>query len=225
MVPTSLVSITMITIAVKDQSGKETGAKYEFDPAEFADGINKQLLHDAAVMYQANLRLGTAKTKSRAEVAGSSHKLFKQKGTGNARMGNKRTPIRRGGGHCFAKRPKDWSYRLPRKALRIATRMALLSKFMDNEAVVVDKLTLAQPKTKIVAGVLKNLGLAGKTLVLTTADLDQSVFRSARNIPGVTVAPAAQLNAFELLRRRHFVVTVEALDRLRGKGAAASKSV
>ena len=101
---------------------------YEIDPTLLAPHINKQLLHDVVVMYQSNQRLGTAKTKSRAEVAGSTKKMYRQKGTGNARAGSRRSGVRRGGGHIFAKRPRDWSYRLPRKAVQLATRMAMAAK-------------------------------------------------------------------------------------------------
>jgi large subunit ribosomal protein L4 len=207
----------MISVSVHNQAGQPTGKTYEFDPAELAKGINKQLLHDAVVMYQANLRQGTFKSKTRAEVAGSSKKLFKQKGTGNARMGNKRTGLRRGGGHIFAKRPTDFSYRLPKKALRIATRMALLSKFLDGEAVVVDGLSLAAPKTKDVATMLKALGVAEQSCLLATESYSPVVYKSARNIPSVSVCPAGELNAYVLLLRKRLVVTTAALDQLRGK--------
>lgn len=207
----------MISVPIRNQSGQETGATYQFDPAELAPGVNKQLLHDAVVMYENNLRQGTVKSKSRAEVAGSSQKLFKQKGTGRARMGNKRTCIRRGGGHCFQKLPKDWSYRMPRKSLRLATRMALLSKFLDGEAIVVDTLALPQIKTKQVAGILKSLGVSGKSCTLATDSHDPVFWKSSRNIPDVSVAPAADLNAYTLLRRKHLVVTKDALDRIRNQ--------
>lgn len=212
----------MITIKIRNQSGQETGATYEFDPAELAPGVNKQLLHDACVMYENNLRQGTVKSKTRAEVAGSSKKMYKQKGTGRARMGNKRTCVRRGGGHAFAKLPKDWSYRLPRKALRLATRMALLSKFQDGEAIVVDTLALPEIKTKQVAKILKSLGVAGNSCTLTMETHDPVVWKSSRNIPDVSVAPAGDLTAYTLLRRKHLVVTKAALDRIRNSLKSAS---
>lgn len=207
----------MISVAIHNQAGQDTGAKYEFDPAELAAEINKQLLHDAVVMYQANLRQGTSKTKTRSEVAGSSHKLYRQKGTGNARAGNKRTPVRRGGGHAFAKRPKDWSYRLPRKALQAATRMAVLGKFQDNEVIVLDRLAVDQPKTKVIAGVLKALGVDKESCLLAIDQHDALVWRSARNIPTLSVSPAGDLNALKLLEKRRLVVTTGALDQIRGK--------
>jgi len=211
----------MISVPIRNQAGQETGATYQFDPAELAPGVNKQLLHDAAVMYENNLRQGTAKTKSRAEVSGSGKKLYKQKGTGRARMGNKRTCIRRGGGHAFQKLPKDWSYRMPKKALRLATRMALLSKFLDGEAIVVDTLALPVIKTKQVAGMLKSLGVSGKSCTLTMETHDPVVWKSSRNIPDISVAPAGDLTAYTLLRRKHLVVSKAALDRIRAGAKTA----
>ncbi len=211
----------MISVPVHNQQGQATGEVYQFDPAELADRISKQLLHDAVVMYQANLRLGTFKTKSRAEVAGSSKKMFKQKGTGNARMGQKRSPVRVGGGHCFAKRPRDFHYRLPRKALQTATRMALLSKFQDNEVVVLDSLAFDAPKTKLVANLLKTLGLTGQSCLFAIEKHDPQVWKSARNIPRVSVSPAAGVNAYSLLLRKRLVVTKAALDALRTRSYTA----
>ena len=104
----------MATLNILDRAGKQVGT-YEIDPTEIAPRINKQLLHDAVVMYQANQRQGTFRTKSRAEVAGSTKKMYRQKGTGNARAGSRRSPVRRGGGHTFAKRPRDFSYSLARR--------------------------------------------------------------------------------------------------------------
>lgn len=210
----------MISLPIHDQSGKPTGRTYEFDPAELAPGINKQLLHDAVVMYEANLRQGTFKTKTRSEVAGSKKKLFKQKGTGNARMGTKRSGIRRGGGHIFCKLPTEFRQSMPKKAMRLATRMALLSKFMDGEAVVVDALAVAQPKTKAVVSLMKNLGIAGQSCLFTVEKHDPMVWKSARNIPAVGVSPAADLNAYKLLKVKRLVVTEAALQQLRSPAAA-----
>ena len=114
----------MPKLTIHDRKGQKVGT-YNVEPEDFAPSINKQLLHDAVVMYQANRRQGSHKTKSRAEVAGSTKKLYRQKGTGNARAGHRRSGVRRGGGHIFAIRPRDYSYTMPRKALRLATRMAI----------------------------------------------------------------------------------------------------
>ena len=204
----------MISAPIKSVTGGDVGT-YEFDPAELAPGINKQLLHDAVVMYEANRRVGTVRTKSRGEVVGSTKKLFRQKGTGRARMGPKRTPIRRGGGMAFAKRPKDWSYRMPKKAVKLATRMALLSKFQDGEAIVLDSLAVDQPKTRVIADMLKALGVDKQGCLLAIRENDAVLWKSARNIPTLRVSPALELNAYDLLRQKRLVVTKDAMDLLR----------
>jgi large subunit ribosomal protein L4 len=209
----------MITLPIHNRAGKEVGT-YEFDEAELAAGVNRQLLHDVVVMYETNRRLGTVRTKNRAEVVGSKKKMYKQKGTGRARMGNKRTPIRRGGGHTFGKRPVDWSYRLPRKAVALATRMALLSKFRDNQVKIVDELAITTPRTKEVVSLLNALGLSESSCLLTIAQHDTNIWRSARNIPKLTVAPASDLNAYELLHQKMLLVTKGALDQIRSRRKA-----
>ncbi|MEO2019608.1 MAG: 50S ribosomal protein L4 [Fuerstiella sp.] len=212
----------MISVPIRDAGGGEAGS-YEFDPADLVKGeINRQLLHDAVVMYEANRRVGTVQTKSRGMVRGSTKKLFRQKGTGRARAGNARTPVRRGGGHAFGKKPRDYSYRMPRKAIRSATRMALLSKFQDGQAVVLDDWKCDAPKTKTVVAALKALGVAGSSVLITTNGIDQNVYKSARNVAGVQVMPASDLNAYSLLRNRNFVVTVSAMDSLLGRTAEVS---
>src|SRR5262245_32020659 len=177
----------MAKLPVLDRTGKEVGS-YEIDPAELAPRINKQLLHDVVVMYQSNLRLGTAKSKSRGEVAGTTKKMYRQKGTGNARAGSRRSGIRRGGGHIFAKRPRDWTYRLPRKAVQLAMRMALAAKLRDSEVVLIDELAFDAPKTKDMAAIIKALKLDNTSLLVATADHDANVYKSARNINKVSVS-------------------------------------
>jgi len=168
-------------------------------------------------MYENNRRVGTVQTKSRGMVKGSSKKLYRQKGTGRARAGNRRTPVRRGGGHAFAKVPKDWSYRLPKKAIRLATRMALLSKFQDGEAIVVDRLAVTEPKTRTIVAMLKALGVDRQSCLLATAGANAEVWQSARNIPTVQVSPCAELNAYDVLHQKRLVITRDAIDQLRAK--------
>ncbi|HEV3138612.1 MAG TPA: 50S ribosomal protein L4 [Pirellulales bacterium] len=206
----------MASLTVYNRTGKEVG-KYEIDLAELAPRINKQLLHDVVVMYQSNLRLGTAKTKSRGEVAGTTKKMYRQKGTGNARAGSRRSGIRRGGGHIFAKRPRDWTYRLPRKAVQLATRMALAAKLRDDQVTLIDELAFDAPKTKDMAAILKALKLSGNSLLVATANHDLNVFKSARNIDRVTVSPVSDLNALTLLSPRRVLITKAALDALRAR--------
>ncbi|MEI7698215.1 MAG: 50S ribosomal protein L4 [Planctomycetia bacterium] len=208
----------MISVPIRDMSGAECGV-YTFEPSEVSDSICKQLLHDAVVMYRANRRVGEVQNKSRGMVAGSTRKLFKQKGTGRARMGPIRSPIRRGGGRAFAKTPRDFYYRMPKKAVRKAMRMALLSKFEDSQAVVLQKWECQEIRTRRVVSFLKSCGLSGKTVLLTTEGVDQNVWRSARNIEGVMVLPGSDLNAFALLRQRHLVITVGEMNRILGRQA------
>src|SRR5579862_8644080 len=122
----------------------QTVGSVELDPAELGGKINQQLLHEVVLMYLANQRAGTHSTLRRGEVAGSTKKLFRQKGTGNARVGTKRTNKRRGGGTAKGPKPRDYEYHLPRQAVQSATRMAILSKLKDNEAVVIDELKLTE---------------------------------------------------------------------------------
>ncbi len=210
----------MSSLTVFDRNGNEVG-KYEIDPAEFASRINKQLLHDTVVMYRANQRQGSAKSKSRAEVSGSTKKLFRQKGTGNARAGSRRSGLRRGGGHIFARRSRDYSYRLTRKAVRLATRMSIASKIIDDQVVVIDELAFDRPATKDMAAVLSALGLQGTTTLIATAEHDVNVYKSARNIAGVTVSTISDLNALSVLVPRRMLVTQAALDAMRKRAAAS----
>src|SRR5436189_5459700 len=143
-----------ISLPVMNAQGQSVGT-VEVDPAELGGKVNKQLLHEVVLMYLANQRAGTHSTLRRGEVAGSTKKLFRQKGTGNARVGTRRTNKRRGGGTTKGPKPRDYEYNLPKKAVRAATRMAILSKFQDQEAVILDELKLPQPKTKEMAAVVK----------------------------------------------------------------------
>jgi large subunit ribosomal protein L4 len=204
----------MLNLPVFDRTGNQVGS-VEIDPAEFGGSVNRQLLHDVVVMYQANRRQGTVKTKSRGEIAGSGKKMYRQKGTGNARMGMKRTGKRVGGGHTHAKRPRDFSYSMPKKMVRTATRMALLSKFLDNEATVIDALAVSEPKTRDVAAVLRALKIQGESCLIASAKHDPALYLSARNIERVKVSPAAELNALDLLSRKRLLITRDALDALR----------
>ncbi len=209
----------MAVIAIHNKSGAEVG-KYEIDSTEIAPSINRQLLHDVVVMYQANLRLGTHKTKTRSEVAGSTKKLYRQKGTGNARAGTRRAGHRVKGGHIHAIRPRDYSFRLPKKAVQSATRMAIASKLMDNQLVLIDDLKFDKPGTKEMAGILKSLGLNKSTTLVATEGYDLTVLKSARNIEGVTVSPIADLNALNVLKPRRVLMTKAALDAVRAKAKA-----
>ena len=210
----------MFALNLHDQDGNLTGQTYSFEESEIADRISFPLLHSVLVMYDANLRLGTVKTKSRAEVAGSSKKLYKQKGTGNARAGNKRTPVRRGGGHCFAKSPKEWRIAIPRAARRLATRMAILAKLRAGQVFLVNRISLTAPKTSAVVNLLVRLGLQDKSGVVAIAAHDELLWKSCRNIPRVGLSISADLNARSVLRAGFLIATVDAMDAVR-KGSAS----
>jgi large subunit ribosomal protein L4 len=214
-----------ITVPVVSKTGVEVGS-ITVDPKDFGGKISKQLMHEAVLMFLANQRAGTHSTLRRGEVAGSTKKLFRQKGTGNARAGTKRTNKRRGGGTAKGPKPRDYYYRLPKKAVKAANRMAVLSKIVDKEIVVIDDFALAAPKTKEVFGLLKNLKvgkkateggekdvtLADTTVLIGTNGIDQNVYRSARNIAGVKVLPVAEFNCYTVLRQKRLLVTKAALE-------------
>jgi large subunit ribosomal protein L4 len=208
-----------ITVPTFSRQGQSTGS-ISVDPAEFGGTINKQLLHDVVLMYQANRRSGTHSTLRRGEVAGSTKKVFRQKGTGNARIGSKRSNKRKGGGTAKGPKPRDYSYSIPKKALRKATRMALLAKMQDGELLVVEDLAMNEPKTKDMATVLKALQLGETSCLIGTAGVQPAVYKSGRNIRGVEVLPAAEFNAYAILRPKRVLLTKAALEDLR-KGATA----
>ncbi|MGD0383489.1 MAG: 50S ribosomal protein L4 [Thermoguttaceae bacterium] len=209
----------MVSLPIYNRTGAEVG-KYELDPAELAPRISKQLVHDVVVMYQANRRLGTVKTKGRSDVAGTTKKMYRQKGTGNARAGSRRSGIRRGGGDIHPRVPRDWSYRLTKKAIRLATRMAVASKIGENQVMLIDNLSFAQPKTKEMAAILKALKINGESLLVAVDGYDVNVYKSISNIKNVSVLPVAELNALSVLRPRRLLMTTAALDAFRNKAAA-----
>src|SRR5215212_9527576 len=148
----------MIEVTVFNQAGDKVDT-VQVDEAKFGGEVRKNLLKQAIVMYHANQRQGTVRTKARGEVAGSTRKMFKQKGTGNARTGGIRNPIKKGGGHAKQKRPKEWRQAMPQKARRLARNSALLVKLQANDVRVVDTLAADAPKTKAVAQMYKALGI------------------------------------------------------------------
>jgi large subunit ribosomal protein L4 len=211
--------LEMTTLPVYDMTGTQVG-DYEIDPQMLAPKISKQLLHDVVVMYLANQRQGSNKTKSRGEVSGSTKKIYKQKGTGNARMGAKRNPVRRGGGHANARQPRSYYYRLPRKAVQAATRMAIAAKISSGSVIVVDKFAMDAPRTKTLALAFKAMGLEGLTKTFATNGLDKNLYLSGRNIEGLTISPVSDLNALIILRPRKLVMTKDALDWLKSRASA-----
>lgn len=211
----------MLTLNVYNQKGDAVGT-VEVDPSEFGGEVNKQLLHDVVLMHLANQRAGTHSTLRRGEVAGSTKKLFRQKGTGNARVGTRRTNKRRGGGTAKGPKPRDYEYHLPKKAVRAATRMAILSKFQDQEAVILDDLKVDAPKTKSVAQVLKALKLEGQTCLIGLPEQNDVLYKAARNIRGVEIHPVSQFNTYTVLKQKRLLLTRAALEALRRPAAGAA---
>ncbi len=219
-------------IAVYNKAGKEVGT-YTVDPEALGGEINPALIKQAYVMYHANLRQGSARNKSRGMVEGSTRKLFRQKGTGNARVGSARTNIRKGGGRTFAKLRKreDYHLSMPVKMRRKANRNALLAKLFGGivdgqvvrEVFVIDDLTMDTPKTRDFQNILKALGVNRSCLVALASD-NVNARRSARNLEGVTTCDASQLNAFELMNHRYLVIAQSDLDAwVNGASAGTAK--
>ena len=237
--PSRVVEVTdAIAVPVVNRAGQEVGS-IDIDPKEFGGKISKQLMHDVVLMFLANQRAGTHHTLRRGEVAGSTKKIFRQKGTGNARAGSKRTNKRRGGGTAKGPKPRDYEYHLPKKAVKSATRMAILSKFMDKEAFIIDEFALTTPKTKEVTGMLKAIKVGKKateagekdvtlfdtTVLIGTDGLDVNVYKSARNIDGVKVLPAGEFNCYTVLKQKRLLITKAALEFLRNPDAAREQAV
>jgi large subunit ribosomal protein L4 len=199
----------MIELSVYNRSGQEV-EKLSVDEAVLGGAVRYALLKQAIVMYHANRRVGTVKTKSRSDVAGSDKKLFRQKGTGNARVGNRRTGKRVGGGMTFAKTPRDFRQAMPRKQRRLARDSAVLAKLRKDQVVVVDGLGFEKPQTKEFASVLKNLKIDRSCLV-AVKDYDQNLYKSARNVQKVAVLPVADLNAGDICTHQRMLFTKDAL--------------
>jgi large subunit ribosomal protein L4 len=204
----------MYKLAIKSLSGDKAAdaGTANVDPEALGGKVRTRLVHEACVMYEANKRTGTAKTKTRAELAYANRKPWRQKGTGRARAGTRRSPIWRGGGTIFGPVPKDYSYAMPVKSRRRATQSALLSKFRDGEVTLVANVELKAAKTKEVASALKKLGLDGQRVLIGVPAYDERLVRATRNLENVTVLPVSDFNAYELLRNKYLVLTKPALD-------------
>jgi large subunit ribosomal protein L4 len=211
----------MIEVPVLDMTGKQVGSE-QVDPATLGGKVRTALLKQAVVAYRANRRQGTVKQKNRAEVDGANRKLYRQKGTGNARMGPVRTPTRRGGGRAFPRRPSDFSLDLPKRMRRAARDSALLAKMESGNALILDQLKLDQPRTKLMYGVLTALKVADGCLLAVAAP-DETVWRAGRNIATLEIKPVGQINAYDLLRSRKVVFVRDAfLSLVSGPGSKAT---
>jgi large subunit ribosomal protein L4 len=183
----------------------------------------RRVQREAVLMYEANRRAGTHDTLTRAEVNDSKIKPWKQKHTGRARAGFKGSPLWVGGGIIHGPHPRDYSYSRPRKELRVATRAALSGKFRDGEVAFVDELALDAPKTKRVAAMIESLGMRGRWLIVLP-ESDENFWKSARNIEGVSVVRASDVNAYDLLKHRTVIFTPKSLEMVRERiGPARSK--
>jgi large subunit ribosomal protein L4 len=187
----------MPTVDVFDLNNEKVG-QVDLADEVFGAEVNQALLYEAVKQYQAGLRAGTHKTKVRSEVAGSGKKLWKQKGTGRARVGSVRSPIWRHGGIVHGPQPRDYSYKLPRKMVLGALRSALSAKVRDGELKVVQEFNFVGPKTKDAVGALAKLE-TGRTVLVVDNSQNRNLSLGVRNIKGVTLIPTKDVNAFHLL--------------------------
>ena len=202
----------MIEVPVFNQAGEKISS-VQVDEAKLGGEVRKDLLKQALVYYHAAQRQGTVRTQARGEVAGSTRKMFRQKGTGNARTGGIRNPIKKGGGHAKQKRPKEWRLGLPKKQRQLATRNAVLSKIQSQDIRVIEAIKLEQPKTKLVAQLYKALGIDRSCLVAINGR-DETLERSARNIDRTTLTTVEQLNAWDIMKNRTLLMTKDGLEAL-----------
>jgi large subunit ribosomal protein L4 len=202
----------MISVNVFDKQGQQL-APVEVDETVLGAKVRKSLLRQAVQMYENNQHVCTKGTLTRGMVSISTRKLYRQKHTGNARMGSDSTPQRRGGGVAFAPQTRDISYHMPKQARREATRSALLSRLQGNEINLISDLTIDAPKTKIIVELLKTMGISGRCLFVIE-ETNENLWKSARNIPGVTVRRAADLNAYDLLQPDRLLFTQAAFNRV-----------
>lgn len=202
----------MPKVAVYNMSGAQVG-ELELSEHVFGEKPNDAVLHQFVQMQLTNKRVGTASTKTRAEIRGGGKKPWRQKGTGRARVGSSRNPLWKGGGITFGPKPRDYSYTLPRKVRRLAMRTALSSKVRDQHLVVVDELMFEQPKTKAMVQTLASLNVGKKVLVVVTGS-DQNAIQSARNIAGVKPLKVDFMNVYDLLNYDVLVITKDAVARV-----------
>ncbi len=204
----------MIDVKAYDKDGNATES-IQVDEAWFGGTVRKRALREAVLMYEASLRTGTASTLRRSEVATSSRKLWRQKHTGRARVGDRSAPHRRGGASVFGPRPRDYRYSLPKKALKAALDSAILAKLGDGQVIVADCRAGETPKTKPVAEYFAKIGVQPCcTCLYVTGDLNPVFYKSARNISGLSISPLAQINAYSVVKPSLIVFSREAFEKL-----------
>jgi large subunit ribosomal protein L4 len=201
--------------------------KIEVNDRVFAASFNQAVVHQAVVRQQANARQGTASTKTRSMVAGSGRKLFRQKHTGYARAGNKKSPLRRGGGITFGPHPRDYRQSMPKKMRQLAIRCVLSAKAGDGELKVVEQLKLKQPRTKEMVEILMALGVDSSAL-LATSESEENIIKSTCNLAEIKTIPANLLNVVDILSHKMLVITEDAVrevERLWGGKSASLRSI
>ena len=201
----------MANVSVFNMEGKEVGT-LELNDAVFAAPINEHLVHMAVVQQLANKRQGTQSAKTRSEVSGGGKKPWRQKGTGHARQGSTRSPQWTGGGVVFAPKPRDYSFKMNRKEKNAAIKSVLTSKVNDSKFFVLEDLALDAIKTKEVVAILKNLNV--EKALIVTADKDEKVTLSARNIPTVRTALTNTINVYDILKYDTVVITKDAVAKI-----------
>jgi len=199
-------------LAVYNQQGQDTGRKAQLNDAVFAIEPNEHALYLDVKQYLANQRQGTHKSKERSEVSGSTRKLHKQKGGGGSRIGDINSPVLVGGGRVFGPRPRDYRFKLNAKLKQLARRSALSILAADNKITIVETLKLDQPKTKDFVAIARNLKFEGKKTLLVSADKDQNVYLSARNVPGTRMIAAKDINTYALLNSEAVVIDENSLN-------------
>ncbi|MDD5287688.1 MAG: 50S ribosomal protein L4 [Dehalococcoidales bacterium] len=204
----------------------EVVANIEISDKLFGVPFNESLVHQSVLRQQANARQGNASTKTRGNVSGSSRKLYKQKGTGSARAGSKKSPLRRGGGIVFGPHPRDYHQAMPKNMRRLALRCVLSAKVEDGELKILESLKLDEMKTRKMAGILDAMKVDTTTLVVTAA-ADANVVKSARNLPGVKTLPANLLNIVDIISHRTLLMEVDAVrkaEQLWGENSSGEES-
>ena len=202
----------MATVLTYDMTGKQTGSM-DLSDAVFGITPNQTVLHSAVVNYLANQRQGTQSTLTRSEVSGGGRKPWRQKGTGHARQGSIRAPQWTHGGIALGPKPRSYNYVLPKKVRRLAIKSAFSAKVLAGEMMVLDSLTMDEIKTKTVATMLNALN-TGKKVLIVLPEVDNTVIRSARNIPGVKTAQVNTLNVYDVLNCDTFIVLKDAVAKI-----------
>src|SRR5712664_1158548 len=208
----SLLELVMPTVKVRNLKNEEVG-EVQLSEAVFGAPLNEALIHAAVRNFMANARQGTSATKTRGDVSGAGRKLWKQKGTGRARIASLRSPLWKGGGNVHGPQPRDWSYNMPRKMRQGALRSALSERVREGKVVLIDGWTLDKPKTKDFIASLQKLGVEGKTLIVDSLDND-NLMLSTRNVRSAKVVNSFGLNIYDLLYHERVVISEDAVKEL-----------